>query len=218
MLIEDILSQTTPELAGQFALDLRAEDLPELVERLSSREDKIRYPAFLLLRARSGIRDDVFLYWDAFREKLASDSSYQRSIGAMLLAANARWDREGKMALCLGDFLALLEDPKPITVRQAIQALKETLAFQPSLSAASASALIRIDLMGLKDTMRKLILSDIVEALLCARKSTDRSEIDAYLLSALSGDILDEKQKRSCRASLSIFESTGGSDHENRGE
>ena len=75
---------------------LQSEDLHLLIDLLCEKDDKIRYPAFLLLQCRSMNQDDVYLYWDIFREKLKSENSFQRSIGLMLIAENAKWDTEEK--------------------------------------------------------------------------------------------------------------------------
>ena len=63
--------------AMEYAKTLSADDMPMLVARLDSAEDKIRYPAFLLLRARSAIANDVYPFWDVLDGKLASENSYQ---------------------------------------------------------------------------------------------------------------------------------------------
>ena len=113
MIDEISISLVTPENAAQFAATLSGADIPPLVARLDSTEDKIRYPAFLLLRERSALAADVYPFWDALDEKLTHDTnSYQRSIGGMLLAANARHDCAGKLRSTLPRYIALLNDPK----------------------------------------------------------------------------------------------------------
>lgn len=197
---EAILSQITPENAAVFAEMITAADIASLVERLASQEDKIRYPAFLLLRARSALASDLSPYWDILAEKLTSSNSYQRSIGAMLLAANARWDDAGRIRAVLPAYLTLLNDEKPITVRQCIQALPQVLAAQPALAGEISAALMRLDLISIKETMRKLVLTDVMETLLAAREAATDASIEAYLFSALNGGILDEKTKKQFRA------------------
>ena len=197
---EAILSQITPENATVFAETITPADIAPLVERLASQEDKIRYPAFLLLRARSAIANDLYPYWDTLAEKLVSNNSYQRSLGAMLLAANARWDDAGRMRLVLPALFTLLNDEKPITVRQTIQALPQVLTAQPALAGEIAAALMQMDLVSIKETMRKLVLIDVMEVLLVARKIAPNAAIEEYLFSALNGGILDEKTKKQFRA------------------
>lgn len=197
---EAILSQITPENAAVFAETITAADIAPLVERLASQEDKIRYPAFLLLRARSALANDLYPYWDTLAEKLTSHNSYQRSLGAMLLAANARWDEAGRMHAVLPALLTLLNDEKPITIRQTIQALPQVLAAQPALAGEISAALMQLDLTTIKETMRKLVLTDVMEALLFAREIAPIAAIEEYLFAALNGGILDEKTKKQFRA------------------
>ena len=204
MIDDAALSLVTPENAAQIAKALCADDVPMLVERLNSAEDKIRYPAFLLLRAHSSESADLLPFWDELAGKLTSENSYQRSLGAMLLAASARHDSAGRMRSTLPRFLALLNDPKPITVRQCTQALPEILAAQPELAREIASAILAVDLLGFKDTMRKLILEDFLDALVIVRETAPSAALEEYFFSALSGSILDEKAKKQLRTKLSI--------------
>lgn len=118
MIDSNTMSLVTPENAAIYAAALDAADIPALVDQLASTEDKIRYPAFLLLKERSATHADVYPFWDVFDAKLTRDNSYQRSIGAMLVSANARHDAAGKLRQTFPRYLALLRDPKPITVRQ----------------------------------------------------------------------------------------------------
>ena len=201
-MMDALLLQITPENAADFAQTLTAADIDSLVLRLESPEDKIRYPAFLLLRARSAVANDLYPYWDVLAEKLTSSHSYQRSLGAMLLAANARWDDAGRMRAVLPAYLALLNDEKPITIRQSIQSLPQVLAAQPALVHVISDALMRIDLLSIKETMRKLVLMDVMEALLVSHEISPRASIEEYLFSALNGGILDEKAKKQFRARM----------------
>ncbi len=202
MIDEATLSCVTPENAAAFAAQLGEADISMLVARLDSQEDKIRYPAFLLLRARSAIYDDVYPFWDLFVEKLSHENSYQRSLGAMLLAANARHDKEGRMRSTLPHYLTLLNDSKPITVRQCAQALPEILRAQPELAGEISKALVQVDLLQFKETMRKLILVDFLDALLLAKTLHPSEEVEQYIFSALSGSILDEKSIKLIRQKL----------------
>jgi len=48
---------------------LAKDDLPQLVEWLSLKDDNIRYQALLLLQSRSMFFDDVYPFWDTFPRK-----------------------------------------------------------------------------------------------------------------------------------------------------
>jgi len=204
MIDEATLSLVSVENAAQYAATLSGADIPPLVARLDSSEDKIRYPAFLLLRVRSTLAADVYPFWDVLDGKLTDLNSYQRSIGAMLLAANARHDTEGRMEKTLPRYLALLTDPKPITVRQCAQALPDIVRVKPELAEAIERAILQVDLLQFKDTMRKLILVDFLEVLVMVRSLQPSEALEQYFFSVLSGSILDEKAKKQLRARLSL--------------
>lgn len=182
---------------------LAKDDLPQLVEWLSLKDDNIRYQAFLLLQSRSMFFDDVYPFWDTFREKLKSDNSYQRSIGLMLVAENTKWDAQNRMEETIDEYLTLLNDEKPITIRQCIQVLGKVVPFKPGLNKKIVGKLISFDLMAVKETMRKSILLDILNVLLIIRKELKTDEAENFILNALSGEILDKKSKKQIEALLS---------------
>lgn len=172
------------------------EDIAQLVEWLSLKDDKIRYQAFLLLQNRALSFDDVYPYWDIFQKKLKSDNSYQRSIGLMLIAKNVKWDTENRMEDAIDEYLEFLNDEKPITIRQGIQSLGKIVPYKPGLNNKIAAGLISFNLMSVKETMRKSILLDILNVLLIIRKNLKMDEMEDYILNALSGGILDNKTKK----------------------
>ena len=181
---------------------LNKEGIPQLIEWLNLKDDSIRYQAFLLLQNRSIFFDDVYPYWDTFSNKLKNDNSYQRSIGLMLIAENVKWDGENRMEDTIDEYLILLNDEKPITIRQCIQALGKIAAAKPGLNDKIASSLISFDIMAVKETMRKSILLDILNVLLIIRKGHKKGEIDTFILYALTGEILDKKSKKQIEALL----------------
>jgi len=197
----DLLELKKEELPARAAA-LTSGEIVWLVGLLALKDDKIRYGAFLLLNERARSQADVFPFWDVFAAKLGSENSYQRSIGAMLLAVNARWDGGGKTAAALEPYLALLDDEKPITIRQSIQGLLLIVPYHPEIAKTISERLLALNLAGQRDTMRKLILLDIVDVLLLIRESASIDGIDSYLSGALSGDLLDTKTKKSILARM----------------
>ncbi len=202
MLNETDLIELNKEDLPARAAALTSGEIAWLVGLLAEKNDKIRYGAFQLLNERSFSQADVFPYWDVLAGKLGSDNSYQRSLGVMLLAVNARWDKEGKTASVLDGFLAILHDEKPITVRQCIQSLQLIVPCHPELSGRIAKRLLALDLLSQRDTMRKLILLDIVDVLLQIRATETVDGVDAYLSAALSGELLDAKAKKQILARM----------------
>lgn len=193
--INDIVSIPKSDLL-EVSKNLNLEDISELVKLLSLKEDNIRYQAFLLLQNRAILSADVYPYFDIFKEKLDSDNSYQRSIGLMLIAENAKWDDNNRMDNTIDKFLTLLNDEKPITIRQCIQSLGKIVFAKPNLNEKIASKLISIDLTSIKETMQKSILLDILNVLIIIRRNYKTDEIESFISNALSGGILDKKSKK----------------------
>ena len=177
-------------------------DLSQLVEWLSEKDDKIRYQSLLMLQNRSLYSDDVYPFWDIFRRKIKSENSYQRSIGLMLIADNAKWDKDNRIDGTIDEYLTLLNDEKPITVRQSIQSLRNIVPYKSHLHPKIANKIMSINISDIKETMRKLILLDILEILAVIRKHKSTDEIEGYIFNALSGQILDKKAKKQIESML----------------
>lgn len=190
--LEEIMSISKEDLQ-EAANRLNGEDISLLVEWLSLKDDNIRYQAFLLVKNRSRLFDDVYPYWDTFKAKLESDNSYQRSIGLMLITENVRWDKENKIWDTIEAYLRLLNDEKPITIRQCIQSLGIIATYKPELGGLIASRLVSFPLADVKETMRKSILLDILNVLAVTGKENNTAETESYIKNALSCGILDKK-------------------------
>ena len=175
-------------------------DLPLLIDLLSEKDDKIRYQAFLLLQYRSQFFDDVYPFWETFRLKMKSNNSYQRSIGLMLIAENAKWDSKNKLDNSIDEYLNLLKDEKPITIRQCIQSLNLIVPYKLNLYDKIVETLLSFDVALVKETMRKSILLDILNILVIIKKNYNTDELERFLLDALSGEVLDKKSKKQIKA------------------
>ena len=122
----------------------------------------------------------------------------------MLIAENARWDFENRMNGTIDEYLDLLKDEKPITVRQCIQSLGEIAKYNSDLNGKIAARLISLDMTKIRETMRKSILLDILNVLAYIRTNQKTNEIECFILNALSGEILDKKAKKQIEALLAI--------------
>lgn len=191
----DDLMQIDKEDPSVTAARLSKGDIKQLVEWLGEKEDKIRYPSLLILQSRSAMKDDVYPYRETFRQKLKSDNSFQRNIGLIMMAENARWDG-GWLDGAIGEYLALVNDEKPITVRQCVQHLKKIVPYKPDLHSVIAKALMELDLTMIRETMRKLVLFDIMEVLAAIRKMKTSDEIEGYIADAMTDGLLDKKAKK----------------------
>ena len=180
----------------QIADTLLPDEIRQLILWLQEKNDAIRYPAFLLLQFRSENNSDVYPYWDIFMDKLSSDNSYQRSIGLMLIAENARWDNRGLLDESISRYLSYCDDEKPVTVRQCIQGLEKIVPFKTNLRGDITEKLISISIPDRKDTQRKVLLQDILRVLILINDREKNDRIDSYIVQAMTGDILDKKAKK----------------------
>ena len=62
---------------------------------------------------------EVYPYFDAFVPMLDDKSSFVRTRGLLLIAANARWDTQNKVDAVLDKCLAHILDAKPSVSRQS---------------------------------------------------------------------------------------------------
>ncbi len=202
MITEEMLLCVDKSAPEFVASSLTERDVADLISFLSRKEDAIRYPAFLLLQSRSQMSADVFAYWETFRKMLFDRNSYQRSIGVMLLAANARWDRDDLALATLRDIAPLLSDDKPITIRQCISSLERVGADVPATRPEIRKLLLATDLASIRETMRKLVLMDILHALFVIKDNSQAPEVEEYFVRAMTGNILDAKGRKQLRMLL----------------
>ena len=163
--LEELISVDRDDIESA-AGRLTKEDLPQLVQWLSEKNDKIRYPAFLLLQARSLINADVYPFWHVFVGKLKDANSFQRNIGLSLIACNAAWADKMEMDAVIDGYPRLTEDEKPITIRQCIQSLRYIVPYHRQLHEKISRKLMSIDLSTISETMRKFVLFDITDILI----------------------------------------------------
>lgn len=200
MLSEVILTGRQDPAA--LAATLTLIDIGELVSLLSEKADELRYAALLTLCARSDTHADVYPYWDLFAEKIGNENSYQRNIGLILTAHNVKWDAEHRFDNVIEAYLSHCQDEKFITSRQAIQNIPVWVPYAQKHLARTAEALMGIDIPALKDSQRKLILLDILHALISVRRVQPTAEIDVYIHNALTGGLLDKKSMREIQGLL----------------
>jgi hypothetical protein len=94
------------------------------------------------------------------------------------------------------EYLEILKDEKPITIRQCIQSLGKVALFKPGLNRIISDCLISFDMTAIKETMRKSILFNILNVLLVVRKELKTDGTEDFIQNALSGEILDKKSKK----------------------
>ena len=140
-------------------------DFDACIARLTGKDAKDAYAFTQQITEESRASDAWYPCFDRFAELLRHKSSLVRNRAIAILAANARWDREGKFDVLLDEFLSHVTDGKPITARQCVAALPEIAEAKPELIPRIRVALEQADLSGYPDSMQPLVLKDIVAAL-----------------------------------------------------
>ena len=140
-------------------------DIEALVGRLRDRDDKSAYAAFLELQEESRRSNKVYPYFDRFASLIEEESSYARTRGLLLVAANARWDVDYKVDEIIDQCLVHVMDVKPTVSRQLIAALPELARYKGDLRSDIRRALERANPGRYRDSMAPLIQKDISKAL-----------------------------------------------------
>lgn len=140
-------------------------DIDICIARLTGKDAKDAYALTQQITTESRDTDAWYPCFDQFAALLRHKNSLVRNRAISILAANARWDADGKFNALLDEFLSHVTDVKPITARQCIAALPEIAEAKPEFIPKIRSALRQADLSGYPDSMRPLILKDIVAVL-----------------------------------------------------
>ena len=140
-------------------------DFDACIARLTGKDAKDAYAFTQQIVEESRVSDTWYPCFDRFAALLKHKNSLVRNRAISILAANARWDKEGKLDALLDEFLSHLTDAKPITARQCAAALPEIAEANPARIPRIRAALEQADLSGYPDSMRPLVLKDIITAL-----------------------------------------------------
>ncbi len=140
-------------------------DFDACIARLTGKDAKDDYAFARQITEESRTSQIWYPCFDRFAPLLQHKNSLVRNRAISILAANAHWDREGKFDALLDEFLSHVTDIKPITARQCVAALPEIAKARPELIPRIRAALEQADLSHYPDSMRPLVLKDIMAAL-----------------------------------------------------
>lgn len=140
-------------------------DIEKTFALLFDKDNKIAYRALQALQKESEKTDRVYPYMDRLGEMLDSDRSYLRTRALVLLAYNAKWDRDHKIDEIIDRYLEHVTDARPVTARQCIRLLPVIAGHKPELKSEILSALYGADISVYGESMRPLIYRDIQKAL-----------------------------------------------------
>lgn len=105
--------------------------------------------------------NDLYAYFDYFLSMLLDDRSYVRVRGFKLICILSKHDKNNKINENIKLILNLLNDDKPIVVRQCLNALIELINNKPELVSIIKEQLNKLDYMKYKDSMSPLVKKDI---------------------------------------------------------
>jgi len=140
-------------------------NITETFELLFNRNNNVAYKALQELKKESEETDRVYPYMDRLNDMLDSDNSYIRTRGLILLAYNAKWDKDCKIDEIIDKYLEHITDVKPITARQCIKLLPIVAKYKPDLKNDILSVLHKADISIYDDSMQPLVYKDIQKSL-----------------------------------------------------
>jgi hypothetical protein len=193
---KDLISKLTKEDLYKISLNLNEQDIKSLVEYLNEKDDDIRYKSSLILQYITDEKDDLYKYWELFEAKLTDKNAYQRMLGLIFIARLTKWDIKDKMSKTLDNYLSLLNDEKPITVRICIQNLEYVLKYKENTYDRVIEKLYSMDILKVKETMRRVIVIDILNIFKIIKSNVNDSRIDKYYNNIMNSSIFDEKVKK----------------------
>ena len=152
-------------------------NIAETFELLFDKNNNVAYKALQILQKESEKTDCVYSYMDRLSEMLDSDNSYIRTRGLVLLAYNAKWDKDYKIDEIIDKYMQHITDVKPITARQCIKLLPVLAKYKPELKGDILAALRKADVSVYDDSMQPLIYKDIQKALKEIQKLYNKEDI-----------------------------------------
>ncbi|MFV0239652.1 MAG: SufBD protein [Lacrimispora sphenoides] len=139
--------------------------IEELVNGLRNQDNNYAYQCLKQLEEECGSSGAVYPYLDVFTEMLHDPNSYVRTRGIILIAANAKWDRDNRIDKIIDELLMHVMDEKPVTARQCIKVLPQIAASKCHLAECIIDALETANPQRYKSSMQPLICKDIQNAL-----------------------------------------------------
>lgn len=140
--------------------------MEELIADLYRKDTKQGYASLKILEKISQENESVYPYLDVFAEMMEDENSYVRTRGILLIAANAKWDRDNKIDEIMDDYLKHIMDAKPITSRQCIKALPQIVRYKPDLRESILEALEKAKPeLRYTESMWPLVKKDIAKVL-----------------------------------------------------
>jgi uncharacterized protein (UPF0332 family) len=136
-------------------------NIQELVNGLKDKNNKYAHQCLGQLESESAKSDAVYAYFDAFAAMLEDTNSYIRARGILLIAINAKWDKNYKIDEIIDNYLKHIMNDKPITARQTIKVLPTIAKYKPDLINDICNALYKANTQIYKSSMQPLVYRNI---------------------------------------------------------
>ncbi|WP_297056521.1 SufBD protein [uncultured Dubosiella sp.] len=136
----------------------------ETFSLLFNKNQNTAYKALKILQKESEHTDHVYPFLDTMIDMLDSSQSYIRTRALILIACNAKWDRENKIDKIIDQYLGHITDEKPITARQCIKQMPMLARYKPELKETILFVLHSADVDRYDESMQTLIIKDIQKA------------------------------------------------------
>ena len=151
-----------PELVKEYTISA---NIAETFELLFDKNNNVAYKALKELQKESEETNCVYPYIDRLSGMLDNDNSYIRTRGLILIAHNAKWDKDYKIDEIIDKYLQHITDVKPITARQCIKLLPIIAKHKPELRNDILSQLHKANVCIYDSNMQPLVYKDIQKAL-----------------------------------------------------
>lgn len=143
----------------------RLENINLLINKLYSKNHNEAYKTFLFLENESLKSNITYCFFDSFLEMADDKSSYIRSRGLLLIAANAQWDIDNKIEMNINCILSHIVDKKPSVSRMFIKSLPKITKYKKNLIHRIQMELSNADTSIYNNNMKPLVEKDIREVL-----------------------------------------------------
>lgn len=137
--------------------------MENIYKKLVDKDNKKAYKFAKQISIESSKSNKYLKMIPIFATMLEDKNSYIRTRGFMLICSQARWAKNNQIKDVFDKMLPLLNDKKPIVVRQCLKALYEVAMFRTELSKDIEDAISKIDTYKYNDSMSSLIKKDIGE-------------------------------------------------------
>jgi hypothetical protein len=143
----------------------KGEVLSELLQRVQSKDDRVRYANFTALMF---VIDEqpALLYgeWGRFVDLLHSDNAYHRYIATYLLAGLTKADVENRFERILPEYLRLLEDQSVMVAAHAAGNAARIIQAKPELEPRITGKMLGVDKTHQTSSHKELIKGYIIES------------------------------------------------------